>query len=300
MKISSSCLFKSTGILVLALLAPANAARAQDEEPSVIRSMTRLVQLNVTVLDKQHHAMSGLSQGDFQVFDNGIEQKIVHFSTNSGTAPPRKLSRLAISNRPAGGEELAGVTVIVLDETLLDAGAGVSLDLVAPIRSARLAILKFLSGLRPGEQVGLYSLRSQGVVVIHDFTDDPSALIAAAKSLGTEGAGNPRPTTSMSADWQVAPCATGRRGSTADPSYIRVMRKRAKRCSEADFSRSLSICVACRDGRTWYGFRPHFPSAVGISRECPVRGMRNLFASRALTIQPRALSIRRLRAITTS
>ncbi|HWG20619.1 MAG TPA: VWA domain-containing protein [Terracidiphilus sp.] len=185
----SGYLSKGAGFLLLALLPAAGAARAQDEGPSVIRSTTRLVQLNVTVLDKQHRPMSRLSQGDFHVFDNGVEQKIVHFSAGPGTAPPRARSRLAISNRPAPSEESPGVTVILMDETLLDAPAGVPLDVIAPIRSARLAVLDFLAGLQPGEQVALYSLRSQGVIVIHDFTDDPAALIAAAKALGAGGMG---------------------------------------------------------------------------------------------------------------
>jgi len=190
MKTSAGHLLKCVGCLVLASLSAAvGAAQAQEDESPVIRSTTRLVQLNVTVLDKQHHPVSGLSQGDFHVFDNGKEQTIVDFVASPGAVSPPKPSSLTISNRPGTDGGPPGVTAILIDETLLDGPAGTPLELIAAIRSARLAILSFLAGLQPGEEVGIYSLRLRGVVVIHDFTQDPTALVAAAKSLGEGGMG---------------------------------------------------------------------------------------------------------------
>jgi len=58
----------------------------------------------------------------------------------------------------------------------------------AQIRRVRLEVMSFLSKLQSGQQVALYALRWEGVVVIHDFTDDPAALADAAKSLGGGGA----------------------------------------------------------------------------------------------------------------
>lgn len=184
------------------LIVSASAVIAQEVDVPTVRTTTRLVQLNVVVLDKQGHPVRGLSLDDFQVFDNDARQKIVHFSESTGADADEgvKRSPLVISNRQGSGEQSQGVTVILVDETVLDAMVTVNPqfpeDPTMPIRQARLAVLKFLTTLHPNEQIALYALRREGVVVIHDFTDNQASLIAAAKSLGR---GGPRgKTTSLS------------------------------------------------------------------------------------------------------
>jgi VWFA-related protein len=156
----------------------------QDDEIPVIRSSTRLVELNVVVRDLHNRPVVGLSQADFQLFDNGVAQKILHFSSRSEmtTQQPSHL----VSNRQGRADQPTAVTVILMDELALDS-PGIALEMTAPIRQARLAVLSFLSTLRPGTQVALYALRREGIVVIHDFSDDQAALIASAKSLGGGG-----------------------------------------------------------------------------------------------------------------
>jgi VWFA-related protein len=181
-------------VLPLSLVLGALPTSAQDGDIPAMRTTTRLVQLQVVVLDKDH-PVHGLMEKDFQVFDNGVRQKIVHFSASPGSVSkkPAKRSPLIISNRAGMDDEAPGVTVIMVDELVLDAAAGdVSLEVSAQIRRVRLEVLSFLAELQPGQQVAIYALRREGAVVIHDFTDDPAALADAAKSLGGGGArGNP-------------------------------------------------------------------------------------------------------------
>jgi VWFA-related protein len=175
------------GLLALWLAASAVSLRGQERPVPVVRTTTRLVQLNVLVLGKNGKPVSGLSRDDFQVLDNGSEQKLSHFSVSSSAVPhaASAISPLEVSNRPRqGGDTPPGTTVILVDELILQ-NRFTSEEAKAPMRSARLAVLSFLSSLQPGEQVALYALRQEGVVVIHDLTDDPAALIAAAKTLGT-------------------------------------------------------------------------------------------------------------------
>lgn len=54
------------------------AARAQDPE-DVVRTDTSLVQLNVGVVDSQGRAMTSLAQNDFNVYEDGVKQPILHF-----------------------------------------------------------------------------------------------------------------------------------------------------------------------------------------------------------------------------
>lgn len=72
---------KSTFTLLIAgaafLLSP-GLIRSQDQD-TVFRSDTRLVSLNVTVVNKQNHLVTDLKQGAFQVYENNIIQPIKLF-----------------------------------------------------------------------------------------------------------------------------------------------------------------------------------------------------------------------------
>jgi|GEM_PF-7021052 len=169
--------------LLLALLAV--PLPAQNRDVPSINTTTRLVQLNVVVLDDHRRPVSNLSQNDFEVFDNGREQKLSHFSVSSSPAGTRPAAApLVVTNRSGQpGETPDTVIIVLVDETM-------NQDIQASyyravFQSARLQVLKFLGTLRPGQQVALYSLRAEGVVVTQDLTDDSAALLAAAKTIGT-------------------------------------------------------------------------------------------------------------------
>lgn len=166
------------GTLALLLALLTVPAQTQDQRVPAIRTTTRLVQLNVVVLDNHKHPVRDLSQADFQVFDNGLEQKLSHFSMSSHPAGARSAAEpLVITNRPGQPAETQGtVTIVLVDEFQQNLQA---------IQSARLRVLKFLRTLQPGQQVALYALRLEGMIVIHDLTDDSSALMAAAKTIGS-------------------------------------------------------------------------------------------------------------------
>lgn len=80
---------------------PAPQARdARDKQPEddeVVRITTKLVQVDVTVTDKNGRQVTDLKPEDFEVFENDRPQTITNFSFVSVAAPPT----------PAGGEERA-------------------------------------------------------------------------------------------------------------------------------------------------------------------------------------------------
>ncbi|MGB6827202.1 MAG: hypothetical protein WBE41_04090, partial [Terracidiphilus sp.] len=59
---------------------PVDPITAQNDQAPQVSTTTRLVQLDVVVHDKQNHPVTGLTKDDFRVFDNGVEQKIAHFT----------------------------------------------------------------------------------------------------------------------------------------------------------------------------------------------------------------------------
>lgn len=67
-------------ILSVALLALFAVAPARAQEPDeIIRTETRLVQLNIGVVDKQGRAVTSLTKNDFAVYEDGVKQSIQLF-----------------------------------------------------------------------------------------------------------------------------------------------------------------------------------------------------------------------------
>ena len=67
-------------ILLVALLTVLAAFPANAQDPDdVIRTETRLVQLNIGVVDKQGRAVTSLTKNDFVVYEDGVKQSIQLF-----------------------------------------------------------------------------------------------------------------------------------------------------------------------------------------------------------------------------
>ncbi len=106
--------------------APLASPFAQNQDDDVVRVTTDLVVLNATVLDKNGKFASGLKRTDFQVFEDGTEQKVDGFSA----------------------EETPFAAAILLDtsgsmETRLSLG--------------RAAAIRFLDGLRDEDVAAVYN-----------------------------------------------------------------------------------------------------------------------------------------------
>jgi Ca-activated chloride channel homolog len=110
----------------------------QDQDDDVVRVNTDLVVLNATVLDKDGKFVSGLKRTDFQIFEDGAEQKLMSFTA----------------------EETPFAAAILLDtsgsmETRLSLG--------------RSAAIRFLDGLREEDVAAVYNFDSK-VELMQDFS----------------------------------------------------------------------------------------------------------------------------------
>lgn len=94
-------------------------ASAQEVSPGgVLQVTTRLVSLDVTVIDAKGNTVSDLKQSDFTVYENGEQQAIRHFDGYNPHALPATLTATSINNA-ADLERVAPdnpVTILVLDE----------------------------------------------------------------------------------------------------------------------------------------------------------------------------------------
>ena len=148
--------------------------KAGPQDRPTFRSSTRLVELSVVVTDPDRNPVSGLTAGDFQIFDDGKPQKVELFSVEgSSTATPAtpRQAREFSNKVPDTGS----VTIILYDQLNTP-------DVEQMI--VREHVARFLEQIGPGDRIGLYVLNVDGVLrVAHDFTSDASALVRAVSRL---------------------------------------------------------------------------------------------------------------------
>ncbi len=138
--------------IVLTIVAPAPTRRAsstialrssqpsliQQKDDDVVRVNTDLVVLNATVLGKDGKFVSGLRRGDFQILEDGKEQKLASFSA----------------------EETPFAAAIVIDTSG-------SMD--TRLTLARSAAIQFLDGLRESDVAAVYNFDYK-VEQLQDFS----------------------------------------------------------------------------------------------------------------------------------
>ena len=106
--------------------APASHRTSSQDQDEVVRVSTDLVVLNVTVLDQHGKFVAGVKRGDFQIFEDGVEQKILAF----------------------GAEETPFAAAILLDT---------SGSMESRLTLGRSAAIRFLDGLREQDVAAVYS-----------------------------------------------------------------------------------------------------------------------------------------------
>ena len=151
------------------------AAQATAPTQQPLRVATRLVQIDVIVLDKHGNPVSGLSKDDFAVLDNKSPRTIQLFSVETSKVLPGNSQPLpagTYSNEIQAAGVPSNLTVILLDSFNTESGDQ------AYMRSQ---IAKLLRTLRPEDRVALYTLGSR-LRVLQEFTSDAASLDASLKS----------------------------------------------------------------------------------------------------------------------
>jgi VWFA-related protein len=169
---------------------------AEDESQVEFRSETVLVQVPVVVTDKSANHIHKLTKDDFQLFENGKEQKISVFEemiTNQSPLAPPAAHPSEFSNLAAPDtKQPRSVTLILLDTVntpLLDQSYG------------RKELLKYLSqNVSSGQALGLAVITSSGLKIVHGLTGDSTKLTEALKKVSSEAPAM----TGLSADAQAA------------------------------------------------------------------------------------------------
>lgn len=152
------------------LFAGTLAIAAVAQEQSVFHADTRLVELEVVVRDGKG-PVTGLTQSDFQVFDNGKLQKIGTFGvvTSKGSVVAGSVAPAASSGAGQDPELPVTATVLFINNLAIAFSDQVQ---------AEKRVAEIFHELPPREPIAVYKL-NQDLRILTDFTDDPKRVAAA-------------------------------------------------------------------------------------------------------------------------
>jgi VWFA-related protein len=172
---------KRTVSAVAALAATAAAGLAQ--QPPVFRTGVTLIEVEVSVLDKDRRPVRGLTAADFSIVEEGERQEIQTFAEIELPPPPatpwmREVAPDVRTNAPRQGRLVA----ILLDD------AQISMIMVKP---AREIARRLVAELSPGDLAALVFTRDQSHAT--EFTEDRARLLAAIEKLYSGVAGRAMP-----------------------------------------------------------------------------------------------------------
>ena len=171
----------STLLLLSSLSAPtflqplSGAPQDRDKQPAtpVLRTITRLVQLNVIATDKKGEPVADLTAADFVVLDNGRPQTIKFFRKETDQPPansPHPLPPDTYTNQIRQTASVpASVTILLLD--------GLNTN-ISDQAYARQQAIKFLEQIHPQDRLAVFTL-ARDLHVLQDLTGDSSKLVAA-------------------------------------------------------------------------------------------------------------------------
>ncbi|MBA2303216.1 MAG: VWA domain-containing protein, partial [Acidobacteria bacterium] len=161
--------------LILIGLATAFGIQVSAQPRQTFRSATRLIEVPVIVTDRAGKPVTGLTQGDFTVTEDGVPQEIRFFEVRDlRTAPSQPVAsatdRSAVNTFSNALPDSSGTATVILLDRL-----NASFD---SQWFGREHIARYLRGLRPDDRTALYVLDG-GIRVLHDFSNDPASLARA-------------------------------------------------------------------------------------------------------------------------
>ncbi|MDT4953680.1 MAG: hypothetical protein QOJ02_1818 [Acidobacteriota bacterium] len=152
------------------------------DEDEVVRVTTNLVQVDVTVTDRDGRQVTDLRPEEFEVFEDGRPQTLSNFSyigldanaaasqPSNKTAKPRDKNALPVPPVRLRPDQVRRAFALVVDDFGMDSGS---------MHFARKALRKFVDEqMQPGDLVAILRTTS-GVGALQQFTTDKRQLYAA-------------------------------------------------------------------------------------------------------------------------
>src|SRR5829696_7834502 len=150
----------------------------QVDDRSIVKISTDLIQVDVTVTDKNGKVVGGLSREDFEVFENGKKQTISNLSFISRTAGGATVNAGTARGPEAGPAAKEVLTRSAVRRTIAIVLDDLNLSFLS-VNHARKALRRFVDEqMEPGDLVAI--IRTGGAVgALQQFTSDKKLLHAA-------------------------------------------------------------------------------------------------------------------------
>jgi VWFA-related protein len=186
--------YLSSALLLLLLVVSAFSQKPEPtpppEDPETIKISTSLIQVDVTVTDKDGNIVTDLKPEDFEIYENGQKQSITNFSLISSgqapvgvaAAPPLSREKTAVPIPPVRlrPEQVRRTYALVVDDL------GLSAESVTVVRQS---LRKFVNErMQEGDLVTILRTGS-GIGTLQSFTSDRRQLIAAIDKIKWNGQG---------------------------------------------------------------------------------------------------------------
>jgi VWFA-related protein len=162
----------TTGVWLLIGAAPLLSWGQTNQSPYTLQVNSRVVLTDVTVADKQGNPVTGLTENDFRLIDNGKPQKLASFEEHQqqaaqrteGSATPSRFSNDYLRHPPTQ------VNALLFDTTTI--GVVDQMYLFQQMK-------QFVNDLPAGEPVAVFTRSGSVTIELASFTDDHATLLAA-------------------------------------------------------------------------------------------------------------------------
>ena len=209
-------MFRSISLTVLSLFSLVALAQQTDTgaaPPPTLKVTTHLVYVDVLVRDKTGHVVTGLTQQDFRITEDGKAQTLQFFAAHNAEPqnPPPAIavpaeSKTEFSNVNAGGAAMP-MTILLFD--LLNTPTDDQL-------TGREQMLKFLRGLPPSQRLTVFTLGND-LQMTQGLSGSPALTASVSKMLRPAQLGLETSKTEIMQDNQVAANASAQFGLHPGP-----------------------------------------------------------------------------------
>ena len=152
--------------------------QAYDKTPLTFTSKPIYVLVPVVVNDKDGKPVTGLKKEDFQVQENGKDQKVAsleEFKPTAAALPRPATPNHEITNQTAVDATPRRLVIIALDM--------VDTPFEDQARSRRALITYLSDNIAPDSLYQLVAIENNGLRILHDYTEDTASLIATLQTV---------------------------------------------------------------------------------------------------------------------